>query len=74
LEEVVVTTYALTKKKDITGSVVTIPPGQIYGYMAPVENQLQGKAAGVTVTNPGAGAKIRIRGIATIKANTNNGL
>ncbi|MEP7375021.1 MAG: von Willebrand factor type A domain-containing protein [Chitinophagaceae bacterium] len=73
LQEVVVTAYATQKKNNITGSVSTISSDQIYGYSAPAEYQLKGKVAGVNVTNPGSGANIRIRGIATLNENTNKG-
>ncbi|SEL66021.1 SusC/RagA family TonB-linked outer membrane protein [Parapedobacter koreensis] len=66
LTEVVVTGYSKEQKKDIIGSVsivdtenlLSIPSGN-------VKTQLQGNAAGVTVSSsgsPGSGGKVRIRG------------
>jgi Ca-activated chloride channel homolog len=69
LEEVVVTGYTTEKKKDVTGSVVTISPKQLYGSRAPVDQALQGKAAGMSITNgnPGATPGIRLRGLSSNK-------
>jgi len=66
LTEVVVTGYVKEQKKDIIGSVsivktenlLAIPSGNL-------KTQLQGNAAGVTVSSsgaPGSGGKVRIRG------------
>ncbi len=73
LTDVVVTGYSSQAKKDITGSVsvvkvadmVAIPSGS-------AEQQLQGRAAGVTVTGsgqPGEGASVRIRGFGSLANN-----
>jgi Ca-activated chloride channel homolog len=62
LEEVVVTGYATTKRKDILGSVTVPAPNKNYnhGYF---NNQLQGKAAGVYIQGaPGTKKQVRIRG------------
>jgi Ca-activated chloride channel homolog len=52
LQEVVVTGYGTTKKKNITGSVVTINPGYSSPSTVPAPNQaLAGKASGIMITN-----------------------
>lgn len=51
LQEVIVTGYATQKKKNLTGSVVTVSPNSIYGSRTPVFKSLQGKAAGVQIQN-----------------------
>ena len=68
LQEVVAIGYGTMKKSDLTGSVASVNADQL--LKAPVsglDQALQGRAAGVTVTNgsgqPGEGATIRIRGI-----------
>lgn len=66
LEEIVVTGYTTEKKGDIVGSVEVIDTEDL--LTAPAANlagQLQGRAAGIVVSNdsrPGQGAKVRIRG------------
>ncbi|KAA2245613.1 TonB-dependent receptor [Chitinophaga agrisoli] len=73
LSEVVVTGYTTQQKKDITGSVAVVNTKDLLS--TPAGNfgqQLQGRAAGVTVTSngaPGAGVAMRIRGIGTINDN-----
>lgn len=73
LSEVLVTGYSAQRKKDITGAVsvvkvadlLTVPQGR-------VEQQLQGRASGVTVTGsgqPGQGASVRIRGFGSLSGN-----
>lgn len=71
LDEVVVIGYGTRRKKDLTGSVVSVTEKAI--SEVPVSNiqlALQGRAAGVEVqrtgTRPGDGAQIRIRGIRSI--------
>ncbi len=60
LQEVVVVGYGSAQRKDITGSVSSISG-----------DQLAGKVAGLSVTsNPGAATEIRIRGMASIQANS----
>ena len=68
LQEVVAIGYGTMKKSDLTGAVTSVSADQL--LKAPVsglDQALQGRAAGVTVTNgsgqPGEGATIRIRGI-----------
>jgi TonB-linked SusC/RagA family outer membrane protein len=72
-EQVVVVGYGTQRRKDLTGSITTISDND---YKAqPVLNAaaaLQGRAAGVAVTNtsgaPGGAFKIRIRGANSINA------
>ncbi len=62
LDEVLVTGYATTKRKDILGSVTVPAPNPNYnrGYL---NNQLQGKAAGVYIQGAaGTTKQVRIRG------------
>lgn len=69
LNEVVVTGYSTQRKKDIIGAVSVVNAKDLQS--TPASNlavQLQGRAAGVTVSSsgqPGAGAVVRIRGFAS---------
>ena len=74
LDEVVVLGYTSQKKNELSSSVVSISAEKLKDVTSPdLGNMLQGKAAGVLVTNgsgqPGDGAKIRIRGTGSITAN-----
>lgn len=73
LQEVVVTGYTTQQKKDLTSAVAVIAPKELLSVAATsVEQQLQGRAAGVTVVNsnvPGQGANVRIRGFGTLGNN-----
>ena len=66
LNEVVVTGYSTQRKKDIIGAVTVVNVGELKS--TPAANlgaQLQGRAAGVTVSGsgaPGSPAVVRIRG------------
>jgi TonB-linked SusC/RagA family outer membrane protein len=70
LDEVVVTGYTTQSKKNISGSISTVDPEDIMTIPAnSVTEQLQGRAAGVIVTNsglPGGVVQVRIRGYGTI--------
>jgi len=70
LNEVVVVGYGTTKSKDLTAPITTINAREIAGQVTPNPAQaLQGKVAGVTVTNsgePGSQPDIKIRGVGTI--------
>ncbi|WP_456311875.1 SusC/RagA family TonB-linked outer membrane protein [Pseudomonas shirazensis] len=72
LEEVVVVGYGVKKKKDLTGSIVSVGADEIASR--PVVNAvqaMQGKAAGVDVTTnerPGTVGNITIRGARSISA------
>lgn len=73
LQEVVVQVgYGSVKKKDATGAVEVLTTKEMNkGYISNVEGLLNGRAAGVVVTqggSPGAGAAIRIRGESSLYA------
>ena len=74
LSEVVVTGYASQRKKDITGAVTVVGAKELQSIpTASVTQQLQGRAAGVTVGNdnsPGGGTMVRIRGFGSINNNS----
>ncbi|MEI6753114.1 MAG: TonB-dependent receptor [Paludibacter sp.] len=75
LEEVVVVGYGTSRKRDLTGSIVTISGESLKN--SPDYNPvmaLQGKVAGLMVTNSGeAGASptVHLRGVATVLSGTN---
>lgn len=74
LNEVLLVGYATQKKADLTGSVSKIKSSDITSLpVGGVDQVLQGKAAGVSVTQstgaPGDGINIRIRGVGTINNN-----
>ena len=73
LSEVVVTGYTTQRKEDLTGSVSVVGPVELTAQpTGNVANQLQGRAAGVTVTQdgrPGSPSKVRIRGIGSFGNN-----
>ena len=67
LTEVVVIGYATARKKDLTGAVTTVTAKDFNkGTYTSAENLIQGKVAGVQVTNnsgqPGGATTIKIRG------------
>ncbi|GAB3254581.1 TonB-dependent receptor [Larkinella harenae] len=74
LTEVVVTGYGSQRKKDITGAVTVVKGTDLTAVpAASLTQQLQGRAAGVTVGNdnsPGGGTMVRIRGFGTINNNS----
>jgi TonB-linked SusC/RagA family outer membrane protein len=74
LNEVVVVGYTTQKKKDLTGAVSLISSKDISSMpVGGVDQILQGKAAGVSVTEntgaPGEGISVRVRGVGTINNN-----
>ncbi len=73
LDEIVVTAYATQQKKDITGSVSTVNAEELSAMpQGNVTQQMQGRVAGVTVTQdsrPGQSAKVRIRGFGSFQDN-----
>lgn len=74
LEQVVVVGYGTQRKIDVTGSVATVK-GEDISKQASVNpvSALQGKVAGVNITNsgsPGSSPRITIRGTGTIYGNT----
>ena len=73
LNEVVVIGYGTVKKKDLTGSIVSISAKDFNkGAITTPEQLISGKVAGVSVTSndgaPGSGSTIRIRGGSSLNA------
>ena len=73
LNEVVVIGYGVARKSDLTGSVTALKPdSKNKGLVVNAQDMLAGKVAGVNITSnsgePGAGAKIRIRGGSSLSA------
>jgi len=70
LEQVVVIGYGTQKKSSLTGSVASVSSKTLNELpVASVQQALQGRVAGVTVTNngsPGSDPIVRIRGISSI--------
>lgn len=67
LNEVVVVGYGSQKKSELTGAVASIDASQLTkNSAASIDNALQGKVAGVSVSvnnaTPGGGVSVRIRG------------
>lgn len=74
LNEVVVIGYGSAKKRDLTGSVVSVTSKDfVKGALTTPEQLIAGKVAGVSIVandgTPGSGSVIRIRGGASIEAN-----
>ncbi|CAI8431661.1 MAG: TonB-dependent receptor SusC [Flavobacterium sp. SCGC AAA160-P02] len=74
LDEVVVVGYGSVLKKDVTGSVVSVKVNDnIANQSFTVDQLLQGRAAGVQVTqnagSPGSGISVRIRGTNSLRGN-----
>lgn len=73
LEEVVVTGYTTDKRRETSGSVALVKAKDLTAVPSGnVEQQLQGRVAGVTViTNgqPGTNSQIRVRGFGSFEAN-----
>ena len=79
LEQVVVVGYGTQRKKDVTGSISSINAETINkAPVASVEQALQGRAAGVQVTNndgaPGANITVLVRGVGSLGSNGNSPL
>jgi TonB-linked SusC/RagA family outer membrane protein len=72
LNELVVVGYGTQKKKDITGSVSSIPKANLSQVTSSADNLLRGAVSGVVVTQssgrPGATSSVRIRGGNSITA------
>jgi len=76
LNEVVVTGYGTSKRKDLTGSITNITAKDFNkGSIITPEQLIMGKVAGVQITTnggaPGSGSTIRIRGGASLNASNN---
>ncbi|MCK4992995.1 MAG: SusC/RagA family TonB-linked outer membrane protein, partial [Bacteroidales bacterium] len=74
LDEIVVTAYATQKKKDLTGAVGIVDSDELTQMpQGNITQQMQGRVAGVTVTQdarPGQSAKVRIRGFSSFSNNS----
>jgi TonB-linked SusC/RagA family outer membrane protein len=74
LDEIVVTAYATQKKKDLTGAVGIVSSDELTQMpQGNITQQMQGRVAGVTVTQdsrPGQSAKVRIRGFSSFNNNS----
>lgn len=76
LDEVVVVGYGTVRKRDATGAVTSVKPEDFnQGVISSPEQLLQGRAAGVQITNnsgePGGGVNVRIRGTSSVRSNNN---
>jgi iron complex outermembrane receptor protein len=76
LNEVVVVGYGTRKVKDATGSVVSLGEKSFNkGVISSPEQLLQGRTAGVNVTNnsgePGGAVNVTIRGTSSVRSNNN---
>ncbi|MDW7691124.1 TonB-dependent receptor [Flammeovirgaceae bacterium SG7u.111] len=73
LEEVIVTGYSVDSRRETTGAVSTVKPKDLTVVPSGnIEQQLQGRVAGVTViTNgqPGTDSKVRVRGFGAFGGN-----
>ncbi len=79
LDEVIVVGYGTQKKRDITGSVISVSEATIKEVPAPnLLNALKGRAAGVSIVSngstPGSQASIRIRGNRSLTTGNGDGL
>lgn len=73
LAPVVVTGYGQQRREAVTGSVATVDPAAAnVGVVTNVNQMLQGRTAGVNITQnngePGAGVQIKIRGASSLNA------
>ena len=73
LEEIVVVGYGTQQEKDLTGSIASVSSQEIENQpAASIDNLLQGRAAGVQISQstgaPGGRINIRIRGASSINA------
>lgn len=76
LDEVVVIGYGSVKKSDATGAVSSVTSDDFnQGVITSPEQLIQGRAAGVQVTNnsgePGGGVNVRIRGTSSVRSGNN---
>ncbi|MDQ1089900.1 TonB-dependent receptor [Siphonobacter sp. SORGH_AS_1065] len=73
-DEVVVIGYGTAKRSDVTSSITTLKASELKDIPAAgIDQLLQGKAAGVTVTSnggqPGGGVSVKVRGVTSINSN-----
>ncbi|WP_340064522.1 TonB-dependent receptor [Ascidiimonas aurantiaca] len=76
LDEIVVIGYGTQRVRDATGAVAVVTSKDFnQGVIASPEQLIQGKTAGVQITQtsgePGAGIDIRIRGTSSVRSNNN---
>jgi len=74
LDEVVVVGYGTARRSDITSSITSLKAQDLKDMPAAgIDQLLQGKAAGVTVTSnggqPGGGVSVKVRGVTSINSN-----
>src|SRR5581483_7720811 len=74
LNEVVVIGYGAVKRSDVSSAVSSVKASDLKDLpVAGIDQALQGKVAGVTVTNnsgqPGGGVSVKVRGVTTINSN-----
>ncbi len=74
LTEVVVIGYGQTKRSNVSTAISTVSEKDLKNLVVTgVDQAIQGKVAGVSVTNnsgqPGGGVSVRVRGITTINSN-----
>lgn len=74
LGEVIVVGYGTRRRSEVTSSISSISEKDIKNLpVAGVDQAIQGKVAGVTVTNnggqPGGGVSVRVRGITSVNGN-----
>lgn len=74
LDEVVVVGYGTARRADITSSITSLKAQDLKDMPAAgIDQLLQGKAAGVTVTSnggqPGGGVSVKVRGVTSINSN-----
>ncbi|QEC76431.1 SusC/RagA family TonB-linked outer membrane protein [Mucilaginibacter ginsenosidivorax] len=72
LNQVVVVGYGSQKRKDITGSVASVPALALKQPVPSLDRALQGAVSGIQVTQatgqPGAGVTVQVRGVNSINA------
>src|SRR6478735_3023628 len=74
LNEVVVIGYGTVRRSDVSSAVSSVKAKDLKDLpVAGIDQAIQGKVAGVTVTNnsgqPGGGVSVKVRGITTINSN-----
>ncbi|MEN9838630.1 MAG: hypothetical protein RL177_109 [Bacteroidota bacterium] len=73
LDELVVSGYGVTPKRELTGSISSVKASEIGDVpLQNAESFLQGRAAGVNITtnsgNPGGAFRVQVRGVGSINA------
>ena len=73
ISEIVVVGYGTQSRSTVTGAIASVTSKEITSLpVTTVDQALQGRAAGLTVTNngsPGTAATIRVRGLGTMNSN-----